>query len=218
MMVTAEGSSPLGHHAAPDALELGGAHGAAERPCPKAVGHAVHLERIGPRCDRMNVLRHVGFTDRATGRAAQVDLPIVSPRHAANIAAGDADIQSQVAPRGTMQPIVRTRPRGPGRPERPSPADITTSSHSFAPFVSIAITEPRFLGARAKTACPPSRPQKPKTVLVVRPDCGSAMACEPLSWCCPAPYSPGPGSYRWWWCWRAPCRPASGSHTSCWCW
>jgi len=143
MMVTAEGSSALGHHTAPDALELGGAHGAAERPCPKTVGHAVHLERIGLRCARMNGLRHVGFADRATGRAAQVDLPIVSRRHAANITAGEADIQSHVAPRARIQAVIRTRPGGPGRPERPLPADITTRSRSFAPFVSIVITELR---------------------------------------------------------------------------
>jgi hypothetical protein len=119
MMVTSEGSSTLGHHAAPDALELGGAHGAAERPCPKAVGHAVHLERIGLRCARMNGRRHVGLADRATGRAAQVDLPIFSRRHAASIAVGEADIQSQMAPRHTMQAIVRTRPGVPGRPGGP---------------------------------------------------------------------------------------------------
>jgi hypothetical protein len=80
-----------------------------------------------------------------------VDLPFVSHRHAASIAVGEADIQSQMA-------IVRTRPGGPGGPGRPPLADITAPPHRFAPFASIVVTEPRSFGAGAGTACPPSRP------------------------------------------------------------
>ena len=100
------------------------------------------------------------------------------------------------------------------RPGRPPLADITTPSHSLTPFVSTVITEARFVGARARTACPSSRPNKPNTVRVVRPDGGSATACEPLSWCwcCQAPCRSVPKCCTWWWCWRVPHNRAPGLH------
>ena len=76
----------MGHHAASDALELGGAHAAPERPRPEAVGHAVHGERAHLRRKRLRVLRHIGLADDPTGRAVQVDLPTVSRHHGDSMA------------------------------------------------------------------------------------------------------------------------------------
>jgi len=70
MMVAAQGGSTLRHHAASDALELGVAHAAAERPGPEAVGDAVYRKCARLRRVRVIVLRYVGFADRSAGRAA----------------------------------------------------------------------------------------------------------------------------------------------------